>query len=100
MKEMREESQHFDRNEKIAQFLVANTSILNTFKELTCPKCSVELEDGEEVTLSSCGCTYHKTCIQEMFLEGDDDCIKCQEPMMKISDIEGAFGKSSSVINN
>ena len=62
----------------------ANSCILSTFKELTCPKCGIELEDGDNVTVSQCNAlhTYHRTCIEEILNGGDDDCLKCGEPII------------------
>ena len=101
---MREESVKFSRSEIIMQYTKANSSILNTFKELTCPKCEVDLEDGDEVTVSQCNldCTYHKACIEEILWAGDDDCVKCEEPIIKALDeekVEITFIAQSSTIN-
>jgi len=104
MKEMREDSVKFTRSEIIMKYMTANSSTLSTFKELTCPKCEVDLEDGDEVTVSQCNlnCTYHKACIEEILWAGDDDCVKCEEPIIKALDggmVENAFGTQSTMIN-
>jgi len=65
-------------------FLEANTSLLSTFLELTCPKCELELEDGEKVTKSHCNCTYHRKCIEEILRAGDDNCVKDDEAIMPL----------------
>jgi hypothetical protein len=82
--ELRAESLKFDRATTVENFLEENTSKLSTFLELTCPKCEIELEDGDLVTKCGCTlkCTYHRTCIEEILRAGDDDCIKCCEPVM------------------
>ena len=73
---MREESVAFNRDTQIEQFLSKRTETLNTFKELTCPKCGIELEDGDLVTRAACNDTYHRACLEEMLKSGEDYCIK------------------------
>ena len=92
---LKEESEKLIKEQKVSFYTSSRERALSSFRELSCPLCKKDLEDGELVIEIECAAkhNYHSECLTNFLKDRESkgitdsfDCAECGETVKIVGD--------------